>query len=48
MNNIEILIIEDERDIRNALQKGLKKCRYAIDVAVGQEALEYYFQTIMI
>lgn len=41
---MKILIIEDERDVRNALQKGLKKCGYAIDVAIdGQEALEYYF-----
>lgn len=41
---MKILIVEDEKDILNALQKGLKKRGYAVDTACdGEEALESYY-----
>lgn len=41
---MKILIIEDEKDVLNALKKGFIKCSYAVDTACdGEEALENYY-----
>lgn len=41
---MKILAVEDEMDILNAVQKGLKKCGYIVDVAGdGEQALDKYY-----
>lgn len=44
---MRILVVEDEAPMRKALQKGLSKLGYTVDVSAdGEEALELYFGQI--
>lgn len=44
---MRILVVEDESTMRKALQKGLTKIGYVVDIATdGEKALEQYFGQI--
>ena len=44
---MRILVVEDESTMRKALQKGLTKIGYVVDIAAdGEKALEQYFSQI--